>query len=37
MFNPNRTIIYLSIVYVIGHVIKSVGAIPTVGNTDVHM
>ncbi|XP_047457954.1 solute carrier family 15 member 2 [Mugil cephalus] len=32
-----RTIIYLSIVYVIGHVIKSVGAIPTVGNTDVHI
>ncbi|XP_038133672.1 solute carrier family 15 member 2 [Cyprinodon tularosa] len=32
-----KTIIYLSIVYVIGHVIKSVGAIPTVGNTDVHI
>uniref|UniRef100_A0A8C7YD99 Solute carrier family 15 member 2 n=1 Tax=Oryzias sinensis TaxID=183150 RepID=A0A8C7YD99_9TELE len=32
-----RTIIYLSIVYVIGHVVKSVGAIPTVGNTDVHI
>uniref|UniRef100_A0A8C6LGE5 Solute carrier family 15 member 2 n=1 Tax=Nothobranchius furzeri TaxID=105023 RepID=A0A8C6LGE5_NOTFU len=32
-----KTIIYLSIVYVIGHVIKSVGAIPTVGNKDVHI
>uniref|UniRef100_A0A671XM38 Solute carrier family 15 member 2 n=1 Tax=Sparus aurata TaxID=8175 RepID=A0A671XM38_SPAAU len=32
-----KTIIYLSIVYVIGHVVKSVGAIPTVGNTDVHI
>ncbi|XP_053296541.1 solute carrier family 15 member 2 [Pleuronectes platessa] len=32
-----KTIIYLSIVYVIGHVIKSVGAIPTVGNSDVHI
>uniref|UniRef100_A0A3Q0R2B0 Solute carrier family 15 member 2 n=1 Tax=Amphilophus citrinellus TaxID=61819 RepID=A0A3Q0R2B0_AMPCI len=29
-----KTIIYLSIVYVIGHVVKSVGAIPTVGSTD---
>ncbi|XP_034642298.1 solute carrier family 15 member 2 isoform X1 [Trachemys scripta elegans] len=32
-----KTIIYLSIVYVIGHVIKSVGAIPTVGNQVVHV
>nr|XP_006137750.1 solute carrier family 15 member 2 isoform X2 [Pelodiscus sinensis] len=32
-----KTIIYLSIVYVIGHVIKSVGAIPTVGNQMVHV
>ncbi|KAM9347796.1 solute carrier family 15 member 2 [Symphorus nematophorus] len=32
-----KTIIYLSIVYVIGHVVKSVGAIPTVGNSSVHI
>ncbi|XP_069576930.1 solute carrier family 15 member 2 [Brachyistius frenatus] len=32
-----KTIIYLSVVYVIGHVVKSVGAIPTVGNSDVHI
>uniref|UniRef100_A0A8C4FDB1 Solute carrier family 15 member 2 n=1 Tax=Dicentrarchus labrax TaxID=13489 RepID=A0A8C4FDB1_DICLA len=32
-----KTIVYLSIVYVIGHVVKSVGAIPTVGNPDVHI
>ncbi|XP_008300099.1 solute carrier family 15 member 2 [Stegastes partitus] len=32
-----KTIIYLSIVYVIGHVVKSVGAIPTVGSRDVHI
>ncbi|XP_043360872.1 solute carrier family 15 member 2 isoform X2 [Dermochelys coriacea] len=32
-----KTIIYLSIVYVTGHVIKSVGAIPTVGNQVVHV
>ncbi|KAM3862255.1 solute carrier family 15 member 2 [Diretmus argenteus] len=32
-----KTIIYLSIVYVIGHVVKSVGAIPTVGDTSVHI
>uniref|UniRef100_A0AAQ6AAV7 Solute carrier family 15 member 2 n=1 Tax=Amphiprion ocellaris TaxID=80972 RepID=A0AAQ6AAV7_AMPOC len=32
-----KTIIYLSIVYVIGHVVKSVGAIPTVGGRDVHI
>ncbi|XP_062862673.1 solute carrier family 15 member 2 [Trichomycterus rosablanca] len=31
------TIIYLSIVYVIGHVIKSVGAIPDVGDSTVHI
>uniref|UniRef100_A0A3B4B4Z8 Solute carrier family 15 member 2 n=1 Tax=Periophthalmus magnuspinnatus TaxID=409849 RepID=A0A3B4B4Z8_9GOBI len=32
-----KTIIYLSIVYVIGHVVKSVGAIPTVGDTNMHI
>uniref|UniRef100_A0A3P8U6D7 Solute carrier family 15 member 2 n=1 Tax=Amphiprion percula TaxID=161767 RepID=A0A3P8U6D7_AMPPE len=32
-----KTIIYLSIVYVIGHVVKSVGAIPTVGGRHVHI
>ncbi|XP_074514062.1 solute carrier family 15 member 2 [Sebastes fasciatus] len=32
-----KTIIYLSIVYVIGHVVKSVGAIPTVGSSSVHI
>ncbi|XP_047226071.1 solute carrier family 15 member 2 isoform X1 [Girardinichthys multiradiatus] len=32
-----KTIIYLSIVYMIGHVVKSVGAIPSVGNTDAHI
>ncbi|KAI7808707.1 solute carrier family 15 member 2 [Triplophysa rosa] len=32
-----KTIIYLSIVYVIGHVVKSVGAIPDVGNSTVHI
>uniref|UniRef100_A0A8C5FNS5 Solute carrier family 15 member 2 n=1 Tax=Gadus morhua TaxID=8049 RepID=A0A8C5FNS5_GADMO len=32
-----KTIIYLSIVYVIGHVVKSVGAIPTVGDTSMHI
>lgn len=32
-----KTIIYLSIVYVIGHVVKSVGAIPTVGDGNVHI
>ncbi|CAN2389095.1 dipeptide transmembrane transport [Pristimantis euphronides] len=32
-----NTIFWLSILYVIGHVIKSVGAIPTVGNTEVHV
>ncbi|XP_040417712.1 solute carrier family 15 member 2 isoform X3 [Cygnus olor] len=32
-----KTIIYLSIVYVIGHLIKSVGAIPSLGNQAVHV
>ncbi|KAK9537139.1 hypothetical protein VZT92_004778 [Zoarces viviparus] len=32
-----KTIVYLSVVYVIGHVVKSVGAIPTVGNSNVHI
>uniref|UniRef100_A0A3Q2XA75 Solute carrier family 15 member 2 n=1 Tax=Hippocampus comes TaxID=109280 RepID=A0A3Q2XA75_HIPCM len=32
-----KTIIYLSVVYVLGHVIKSVGAIPTVGSNTVHI
>ncbi|KAJ8407141.1 hypothetical protein AAFF_G00288170 [Aldrovandia affinis] len=32
-----KTIIYLSIVYVIGHVVKSVGAIPTVGDSTTHV
>ncbi|XP_076857890.1 solute carrier family 15 member 2 isoform X2 [Brachyhypopomus gauderio] len=32
-----KTIIYLSIVYVIGHVVKSVGAIPDVGDGTIHM
>uniref|UniRef100_A0A8C2YHN2 Solute carrier family 15 member 2 n=1 Tax=Coturnix japonica TaxID=93934 RepID=A0A8C2YHN2_COTJA len=32
-----RTIIYLSIVYVVGHLIKSVGAIPSLGNQAVHV
>ncbi|XP_073702407.1 solute carrier family 15 member 2 isoform X2 [Garra rufa] len=32
-----KTIIYLSIVYVIGHVVKSVGAIPDVGDSTVHV
>uniref|UniRef100_V9KDK8 Solute carrier family 15 member 2 n=1 Tax=Callorhinchus milii TaxID=7868 RepID=V9KDK8_CALMI len=32
-----RTIIYLSLVYVVGHVVKSVGAIPTVGDQQLHM
>ncbi|KAM9548733.1 solute carrier family 15 member 2 isoform 3-T3 [Guaruba guarouba] len=32
-----RTIIYLSIVYVVGHLIKSVGAIPSLGNQVVHV
>ncbi|MGH0164948.1 UNVERIFIED_CONTAM: hypothetical protein FKN15_048075, partial [Acipenser sinensis] len=31
-----KTIIYLSIVYVTGHIIKSVGAIPTVGDQTMH-
>lgn len=32
-----KTIIYLSLVYVVGHVVKSVGAIPTVGSKEVHI
>ncbi|RXN19845.1 solute carrier family 15 member 2-like protein [Labeo rohita] len=32
-----KTIIYLSIVYVIGHVVKSVGAIPDVGDSTAHV
>ncbi|KAM3607110.1 uncharacterized protein V6R79_001933 [Siganus canaliculatus] len=32
-----KTIIYLSLVYVVGHVIKSVGAIPSVGNSTTHI
>ncbi|TRY84832.1 hypothetical protein DNTS_002276 [Danionella cerebrum] len=32
-----KTIIYLSIVYVIGHLVKSVGAIPDVGDKTVHV
>ncbi|KAG8432145.1 hypothetical protein GDO86_016687, partial [Hymenochirus boettgeri] len=32
-----NTIFYLSILYVIGHVIKSVGAIPTMGSVEVHV
>ncbi|KAM5152451.1 solute carrier family 15 member 2 [Mantella aurantiaca] len=32
-----NTIFWLSILYVIGHVIKSVGAIPTVGDTELHV
>ncbi|XP_069838562.1 solute carrier family 15 member 2 isoform X2 [Dendropsophus ebraccatus] len=32
-----NTIFWLSILYVIGHVIKSVGAIPTVGSKEVHV
>ncbi|XP_037096164.1 solute carrier family 15 member 2 [Syngnathus acus] len=32
-----KTIVYLSIVYVLGHVIKSVGAIPTVGSNSMHI
>ncbi|MBN3306543.1 S15A2 protein, partial [Amia calva] len=32
-----RTIIYLSIVYVIGHIVKSIGAIPDVGDQTMHV
>uniref|UniRef100_A0A8C5WHS3 Solute carrier family 15 member 2 n=1 Tax=Leptobrachium leishanense TaxID=445787 RepID=A0A8C5WHS3_9ANUR len=32
-----NTIFYLSILYVIGHVVKSVGAIPTIGSTELHV
>nr|XP_057937878.1 solute carrier family 15 member 2 isoform X3 [Doryrhamphus excisus] len=32
-----KTIIYLSIVYVIGHVVKSLGAIPLLGGSSIHI
>ncbi|XP_056291641.1 solute carrier family 15 member 2 isoform X2 [Pseudoliparis swirei] len=32
-----RTIVYLSMVYVVGHVVKSVGAVPVVGTANVHI
>uniref|UniRef100_A0A8C7FJK1 Solute carrier family 15 member 2 n=1 Tax=Oncorhynchus kisutch TaxID=8019 RepID=A0A8C7FJK1_ONCKI len=32
-----KTIIYLSVVYVIGHIVKSVGAIPSVGDSTIHI
>nr|XP_033802595.1 solute carrier family 15 member 2 isoform X2 [Geotrypetes seraphini] len=32
-----RTIIYLSVVYVLGHLIKSIGAIPPVGDLTTHV
>ncbi|XP_041057159.1 solute carrier family 15 member 2 [Carcharodon carcharias] len=32
-----KTIIILSIVYVIGHIVKSIGAIPTVGDQKLHV
>ncbi|KAK2850152.1 hypothetical protein Q7C36_008935 [Tachysurus vachellii] len=32
-----KTIIYLSIVYVLGHVVKSLGAIPDVGDNSAHI
>lgn len=32
-----KTIIYLSIVYVLGHVVKSIGALPDVGGHTVHV
>ncbi|XP_040214221.1 solute carrier family 15 member 2-like [Rana temporaria] len=32
-----NTIFYLSILYVFGHVIKSVGAIPDIGNSELHV
>ncbi|XP_017746425.1 PREDICTED: solute carrier family 15 member 2 [Rhinopithecus bieti] len=35
-FSLNRTIIYLSLVYVLGHVIKSLGALPILGGQVVH-
>ncbi len=37
LFSVHRTIIYLSIVYVIGHVVKAVGAIPDVGDNTIHV
>ncbi|KAJ8012348.1 hypothetical protein DPEC_G00041770 [Dallia pectoralis] len=32
-----KTIIYLSVVYVLGHIVKSVGAIPSVGDSSLHI
>lgn len=32
-----KTIIYLSVIYVIGHVVKSVGAIPDIGDNTLHI
>uniref|UniRef100_A0A674E8V3 Solute carrier family 15 member 2 n=1 Tax=Salmo trutta TaxID=8032 RepID=A0A674E8V3_SALTR len=32
-----KTIVYLSVVYVLGHVVKSVGAIPSVGDSTIHI
>ncbi|XP_059503511.1 solute carrier family 15 member 2 isoform X2 [Stegostoma tigrinum] len=32
-----KTIIILSVVYIIGHIVKSVGAIPTVGDQTIHV
>ncbi|KAM4698142.1 solute carrier family 15 member 2 isoform 2-T2 [Rhinophrynus dorsalis] len=32
-----NTIFYLSVLYVIGHVVKSVGAIPTIGGAELHV
>ncbi|XP_061774167.1 LOW QUALITY PROTEIN: solute carrier family 15 member 2 [Nerophis ophidion] len=32
-----RTIIYLSLVYVLGHVVKSLGSVPLLGTTTVHI
>uniref|UniRef100_A0A8K9WMW5 Solute carrier family 15 member 2 n=1 Tax=Oncorhynchus mykiss TaxID=8022 RepID=A0A8K9WMW5_ONCMY len=32
-----KTIIYLSVVYVLGHIVKSVGAIPSVGDSTIHI
>uniref|UniRef100_A0A8K9XXP0 Solute carrier family 15 member 2 n=1 Tax=Oncorhynchus mykiss TaxID=8022 RepID=A0A8K9XXP0_ONCMY len=32
-----KTIVYLSVFYVLGHVVKSVGAIPSVGDSTIHI
>uniref|UniRef100_A0A674D9N3 Solute carrier family 15 member 2 n=1 Tax=Salmo trutta TaxID=8032 RepID=A0A674D9N3_SALTR len=32
-----KTIVYLSVVYVLGHIVKSVGAIPSVGDSTIHI